>query len=104
MTFVLLLQLQIITETSVSQKVEYLCTTNVLTNVNVTLTVLESLSGQDGVTSAQEVVKFLGDFNVAYEQVRVHARHRPATIFPNFVVWLICNNWVRKEGTARIGV
>lgn len=61
--------LQIITETSVSQKVEYLCTTNVLTNVNVTLTVLESLSGQDGVTSAQEVVKFLGDFNVAYEQL-----------------------------------
>ncbi|XP_077306317.1 uncharacterized protein LOC143925739 [Lithobates pipiens] len=61
--------LQIITETSVSQKVEYLCTTNVLTNVNVTLTVLESLEGEDGVTSAHEVVTFLGDFNVAYEQL-----------------------------------
>ncbi|XP_040212392.1 uncharacterized protein LOC120943254 isoform X2 [Rana temporaria] len=63
--------LEIITETSVSQKVEYLCTSSVLTNVTVTMTVLESLAGQDGVTSANEVVTFLDDFNVAYEQLNV---------------------------------
>lgn len=103
-TFVLLLQLEIITETSVSQKVEYLCTSTALTNVTVTTTVLKSLAGQDGVTSANEVVTFLDDFNVAYKQVRVHARHRSAIILRNFVVWLTYNNWAGKEGTARIGV
>ncbi|KAM5151798.1 uncharacterized protein ACMZJ9_010051 [Mantella aurantiaca] len=63
--------LSIISQTSVSQKVEYLCSSTVLTDASVTMTVLESISGQDNVTSAQEVVTFLTDFNSAYEQLNI---------------------------------
>ncbi|XP_072273096.1 uncharacterized protein [Pyxicephalus adspersus] len=63
--------LEVIRWTSLSQKVEYLCDFNALTNRNVTITVLESLGGEDNVISAQEVVTFLTEFNAVYEKLNV---------------------------------
>ncbi|XP_068100265.1 uncharacterized protein [Hyperolius riggenbachi] len=60
--------LDVIEYTSVSQKVEYLVSSTVLTSVNQTVTVLESLKAEVNVSLSQQVDTFLTEFNTAYTQ------------------------------------
>ncbi|XP_040212389.1 uncharacterized protein LOC120943252 [Rana temporaria] len=61
--------LEIISETSIPQKVEYLMSSNALTDVSKTMTVLDSLKAQDSATTRQQVLTFMISFNMKFAEV-----------------------------------